>query len=182
MQLIKAFESNQLNRIENLYERAFPKCERKPFALICEKQSSGSVDILYLEEQEHFCGLAITMKDRDLVLLDYFAIAEDKRGMGYGSAALAALYSYYSGKRFFLEIESTKEDAENREQRLQRKSFYLKNGLTELGIEACVFDTNMELLGKEMSLTFNEYLSVYKHVYDLEKAKHVKELRTHFVI
>lgn len=176
MKLLKALSPGQLHCIEELYERAFPACERKPFSLILEKQAAGSVDILSLEENGSFCGLAITMKDGDLVLLDYFAIAEEKRGTGCGSSALSVLYAYYSGKRFFLEIESTKEDAENKQQRLRRKHFYLKNELHELGIEACVFGTNMELLGRNMHLTFDEYFSVYKNVYGLKKSEHVKEL------
>lgn len=176
MQLIQAFSTDQLHLIKALYEKSFPACERKPFSLILEKQSDGNVDVLFLKENGNFCGLAVTMKDGDLVLLDYFAIAEEKRGMGFGGAALSALYAYYPGKRFFLEIESTKEDAANRQQRLRRKRFYLKNGLDELGVEACVFGTNMELLGRNMTLTFDEYFSVYQNIYGSEKAKHVKQL------
>ncbi|MBO5093880.1 MAG: GNAT family N-acetyltransferase [Lachnospiraceae bacterium] len=176
MQLIQALSPEQLRRIEVLYEKAFPACERKPFSLILEKQAAGTVDVLSLEDNVGFCGLAITMKYNDLVLLDYFAVAEERRGTGLGSAALLALYAYYPARRFFLEIESTKENAANKRQRLQRKHFYLKNGLSELGIDACVFGTNMELLGHNITLTFDEYFSVYKNIYGLKKAEHVKEL------
>ena len=57
-----------------------------------------------------------------------------------------------------------------------RKQFYLKNHLTELGLLANVFGTDMELLAYQTSLTFEEYLSVYETVYGPEKAAQVRKL------
>lgn len=176
MQLIPATDEKQFRQIRELYLHAFPACERKPFALIRQKQREDLVDIFMLKDGDAFCGLAITMKANDLVLLDYFAIAKDRRGMGYGSAALQMLYDHFAGKRFFLEIESTLEESENRQQRLMRKQFYLKNHLTELGLLANVFGTDMELLSYRASLTFEEYIRVYETVYGQEKAACVKKL------
>ena len=172
MQLIHATQTHY-KQIEDLYIKSFPVCERKPFSLILEKQKTGNVDVLILEKNGRFLGLAITMMDKDLVLLDYFAIAEECRGTGYGSAALHALFDFYKGKRFFLEIESTYAEAANIQQRLLRKEFYLKNELTALGIQATVFETNMELLGHNMTLTFEEYQDIYRNIYGAKKAAHV---------
>ncbi len=174
MRFIQAESPLQLQQMKALYELAFPSCERKPFSLICEKQKQGTVDILYLEQDDAFCGLAITMKDQDLVLLDYFAIAENRRSAGLGSTALCGLFDYYAGYRFFLEIESTKEESVNKPQRLRRKQFYLKNHMTELGIEANVFGTNMELLVYGAPVTRQEYYAVYENIYGPEKAKHIQ--------
>lgn len=176
MQLIPAADTELLRQVEQLYLRSFPACERKPFPLICQKQAEGLADIFVLKKDGVFCGLAITMKARDLVLLDYFAIAEMRRGMGYGGLALQALFSHFTDKRFFLEIESTFGESGNRQQRLMRKQFYLKNHLTELGLLANVFGTDMELLAYQTSLTFEEYLSVYETVYGPEKAAQVRKL------
>ena len=175
MDLIQAKTQEQLDRIFALYEEAFPSCERKPFSHMVEAGARGQADLLYLEEDGAFCGLAITMKDRDLVLLDYFAIDAGRRGGGNGSAALKALLDYYKGKRFFLEIECLEPEAENLEQRKRRKAFYLRNGLTELGVAAEVFGTNMELLGYQMETTFDEYQGVYRAVYGEEKACHIRK-------
>ena len=125
MKMLHAHTQNHYEQIKTLYENAFPSCERKPFSLILEKQKTGNVDVLILEENNQFLGLAITMMDNDLVLLDYFAITEESRGNGYGSTALHLLFDFYKGKRFFLEIESTHTAAENISQRLLRKQFYL---------------------------------------------------------
>lgn len=165
MNLIKTDNPQKLQTIKELYMQSFPACERKAFSLICEKQQQGCADILYIEEADSFCGLAITIKKDDLVLLDYFAIAEDKRGKGFGAKALQQLFTYYAGTRFFLEIESTHVAAANMPQRLSRKSFYLKNQMTEIGIEVFIYETEMELLGHGCTLTFAEYKSLYDHTY-----------------
>lgn len=167
MRLVQAVTGKHYNQIRALYHKSFPKCERKPFRLMKYKQRQGDMDIWYIvdDDRDVFAGLAITMNSADKVLLDYFAIDENKRGMGYGSKALAALQNKYQGSRFFLEIESTFEEADNQEQRKRRKSFYLANGMQELGVFANVFGTKMELLGYHCKLTFEEYLEVYRDVF-----------------
>ncbi len=174
MQLIPATDQNRLQKIEQLYKTAFPACERKPFSNMTQKQAAGQVDIFALEENGAFHGLAITMKALDLVLLDYFAIDDQKRSQGFGRSSLQTLFAHYTGKRFFLEIESTREPSANREQRLRRKNFYLHSGMTELGIEAVVFGVPMELLSYRAKLTAAEYVGVYETVYGAAKAAHVR--------
>ena len=176
MQLIPATDNHRLQKIEQLYQTAFPACERKPFSNMTQRQATGQVDIFALEENGAFHGLAITMKALDLVLLDYFAIADAKRGQGFGHSSLQALIAHYAGKRFFLEIESTREPSPNREQRLRRKSFHLRGGMTELGIEAVVFGVPMELLSCQAKLTAAEYVGVYETVYGAGKAAHIQIL------
>ena len=67
MKLIPARDSARLTAIENLYLSAFPAAERKPFSLLLEKQREGSVEILSLEEDGAFAGLAILVRLDDLV-------------------------------------------------------------------------------------------------------------------
>lgn len=176
MNLVEAKEAVQFPEVEKLYLSAFPECERKPFSLLIEKCKTDQVDIWRLEEEGQFCGLVITMNDADLVLIDYLAISTEKRGCGCGSKALDLIRGAYPARRVFLEIESTSVQADNYEQRISRKHFYLKNGLRELGIEAKVFDTEMELLTFEKDLTFEEYQNIYANVYGKEKADKVLPL------
>lgn len=173
MKLVEIKEAAQFPEVEELYLSAFPKCERKPFSLMIEKRQNDQVDMWRLEEEGQFCGLVITMNDADLVLIDYLAIVPEKRGCGCGSKALELIREAYPDQRVFLEIESTSVPAENHKQRAARKHFYLKNGLKELGIEAKVFDTEMELLTFEKELNFKEYWNIYDNVYGKEKADQV---------
>ena len=176
MQLVKATTKAQLKAIRTLYEEAFPDYEKKPFWMIRLKNKQGKTDIWYLEKDGVFAGLAITMNTKELVLLDYFAVDEKRRGKGLGSEALKALQTYYNGRRFFLEVESTYDECENAEQRKRRKQFYLKNNMTETKIMAKVFKTNMEVLGYGCQLDFPTYRFVYEYVYGKRIAENVIEL------
>lgn len=165
MQLKKATGKAQWRQIYRLYREAFPECEQKPFWLIRLKNIQGKADAWYMEDKGTFVGLAITMNAKELVLLDYFAIEESLRGKGYGSEGLKALQTYYAGRKFFLEAESVYAEAENREQRLRRKQFYLKNGMSEMKMIANVFGTDLEVLGHDCRLDFDTYRSVYQYAY-----------------
>lgn len=100
-----------------------------------------------------------------MVLLDYFAIAEDYRGQGEGSEALMLLQALYSDKKFFLEIEEPDETAENQKERLRRKAFYLRNGMQETGIRIKLFGVPMEILATDSSLNFEQCAKLYRALY-----------------
>ena len=178
MHLLQTTTPQLYDQMETLYLEAFPKYERKPFSLMQETQVRGQVDMWSIMDGESFVGMAVTMKDKDLVLLDYFAIRSDLRGNGYGSKALQLLYKQYEKQRFFLEIESTQVDCENKAQRESRKAFYLRNGLKEVGISALVFETEMELLAHDCTLNFKEYQEIYEHIYGKNKALMVRPIKS----
>ena len=85
MILKKADENIEL--LKELYKKAFPENERKPFELVLENEKKGITDILAIED-DVFKGLVITIKKNDLVLVDYFAVDEAMRGQGTGEEAL----------------------------------------------------------------------------------------------
>lgn len=151
--------------ILELYQQAFPEVERKPFSVIERKAAMGSMEILAIKEDSQRVGLAITAMEESMVLLDYFAIAENFRGQGEGSEALMLLQALYSDRQFFLEIEEPDEAAENQEQRVKRKAFYLKNGMKETGIRITLFGVPMEILSTDEGLTFAQCAKLYRALY-----------------
>ena len=165
MRLVKAKTRRQFKEICRIYEASFPAYEKKPFWLIRLKNKQGRSDVWFLEEKGKMVGIAITMSAPNLMLLDYFAIAEDVRGKGFGSQGLKLLQKQYKDKKFFLEIESIYDECDNIEQRKRRKQFYLKNGMTEMKLMVNIFGTNMEVLGYECKLDFKKYRSVYHYTY-----------------
>lgn len=177
MKLIKTANFVKLHKIKKLYNSAFPKSEKKPFWLICKKQKQGITDIFYLEENNKFCGLAITILFKNIVLLDYFAIAKSSRCKGHGSEALIELQKYYGDKIFILEIESTKITAENQNERIRRKSFYKRNGMTETGIGINLFGVEMEVLSNGTDLTYDEYFEIHKNYMGNKAYKYVSEIK-----
>lgn len=170
MKIIKATDEKRLKLIEDLYLRAFPKSERKPFSLIIKKQAEGTMELLSIEEENNFLGLAIFAHEKDIALLDYFAISDEMRGQGIGSRAIKALQKIYAGKRLVLEIETTKKPCDDLEMREHRKAFYLRNGLHTMDFDVNLFGVEMEILSNSDHLNYTEYLEVYKNACGLKYA------------
>ena len=177
MKIIKATDEHRLQLIEDLYMRAFPKAERKPFQLMVKKQAEGTMELLSIEEENQFLGLAIFAHDKDIALLDYFAISDEMRGQGIGSRAIKALQKIYAGKRFVLEIETTKKPCNDLEMRNKRKGFYLRNGLHTMDFDVMLFGVEMEMLSNADHLNFDEYLDVYKNACGLKYADKIHLIR-----
>lgn len=177
MKIVKATDEKRLKLIEDLYMRAFPKSERKPFKLMVQKQAEGTMELLSIEEENAFLGLAIFAHDKDIALLDYFAISDHMRGQGIGSRAIKALQKIYAGKRFVLEIETTKKPCDDLEMRQHRKAFYLRNGLHTMDFDVNLFGVEMEVLSNGEHLNFDEYLDVYKNACGLKFADKIHLIR-----
>lgn len=149
-------------RIYHLYQTAFPRAERKPFALIRKKSREGKFDVWYFEEDNKFVGLAIAIVGEDgRILLDYFAVSGKVRSKGNGSRMLQQILKQYEGRDLFGEIELEDPTAENNADRIRRKAFYLRNGLVEVGVRISLFGVEMELLSNGFTMTFEEYLDYY---------------------
>lgn len=164
-------------RIYRLYQSAFPRSEKKPFSMIRSMYKKGKSDVWYCEKGGKFVGFVITINGPDKVLLDYLAVHEKRRGQGVGSELLRQMREQYTGKGVFLEIETVTESAENYEERKRRKRFYLSNGMTELGVFVELFGVEMELLGFDCTLTFEEYQAFYRDNYNEWAAEHVKRAK-----
>ena len=170
-------KTRELPAIFALYRRAFPPSERKPFSIIVKMARTGRVDLWTFRRGGRFAGFAATVNGRELVMLDYFAVKEDLRGRGLGSAALKKLMEHYGSRGFFVEIESTFEAAENMTQRKRRKEFYVNCGMVPMGTEADVFGVRMELLGIRCHLDFEGYRNFYRESLSPWAAEHIKEVR-----
>lgn len=158
-------------RILKLYYSAFPPSERKPFWIIFKMVIQGRSDVWCIHKEGCFVGFAATINAPELVLLDYFAVAERCRGMGVGTAALKELLRKYPA--LFVEIEGTWQPGEDVVQRQKRKAFYQSCGMEDLHVRAEVFGVNMELLGIGCSLDFERYKAFYWECYSPWAAEHI---------
>jgi len=162
--------------LRKLYKTAFPKCERKPLWLVWRAQKQGKTDVWIIEQDGEFAGFAITMLGKDLVLLDYLAICDKKRGGGIGSRTLQSLYEQYRGKRFFLEIENVYVPVENLAERIRRKNFYKRNGMQEMGIMVNAFGAELEILAYDCQVSFEDYYELYCSCYGKWAAENLHRL------
>lgn len=162
-------------RIYRLYHAAFPASEKKPFSMIVSMHKKGKSNVWYCEKDGKFAGLVITINGADKILIDYLAVNGKRRSQGIGSVILQEMRQRYAGKGVFLEIEMVDAAADNFEERKHRKQFYLANGMTEMNVFVELFGVDMELLGYDCSLTFEEYREFYRINYNEWAAEHIKK-------
>ena len=189
MKLIQVDDTKKelVKQVKKLYRDAFPKEERKPYKLMEQKQQEGKMEIwaIVQEKQEmerdrlEFCGLAITILYKDMVLLDYFAISPEKRGNGIGSEGLKLLKQKYNDRCLFLEIESTSEKAgilSEKEQKIRRrrKRFYHQNGIKDTGLSVVLYGVPMEVLSTGRKIDFKEYFGLYIDIFGEKVAEKIE--------
>lgn len=156
-----------------LYRKTFPPAERKPFSAILKKYRAGSTDIWCILEENRFLGFASTMNSPQMVMLDYLAVRKQHRSCGIGSIALRQLMQHYADRAFLLEIENPYEPGPDQLLRQRRKQFYVNCGMEPLRIMAEVYGVQMELLGKNCSITFETYRNFYRDFYKPQAAKYI---------
>lgn len=155
-------------QLYELYDNAFPEQEKKSLHVMEQLVNDGKMEMLAMVDEDEFVGLAINMISGDRVLLDYYAIAPEKRSCGYGSKGLEVLLAHFENQKYIFEIETQDEKADNAEERRRRKAFYLRNGLKETGLSANVYHTDFEILTPDGELSFQEYVDFLREVLDEE--------------
>lgn len=166
MILRETYNKNDLALIRELYLKAFPLNERKPFPVILQKCKEGSMEILKIEdENKSFIGLVIMILYKDLAILDYFAIDENQRNKSAGSQVLALLNERYADRRMILEIENPDVPSDNMAERIRRKGFYLRNGMVLMPFRVNLFGVEMLILTNGKSVTFDEYHDIFIQIF-----------------
>lgn len=179
IKIVDATTEMTRKQIYELYMRAFPADERKPFSLIEECQRRGCCDILAIQKVGGtFAGLAITLRNKEIVLLDYFAVEDRFRGEGIGSEGLRALQEKFSDYAFILEIESTRNLTDESDLRVRRKNFYLRNGMQMMDYMVKLFGVEMEMLTSGTYVSYEAYFELYREVFGKRIEDKVKLVET----
>ena len=152
----------ELKKAKALYYRAFPKNERRPFPELIDHRL-GDTEAFCFYDADLFVGMAAVMNSPDITHIVYLAIDDDLRGHGYGSKALALLHDFYSGKRIMVDIERPDGTAENEQQRVQRKRFYLRAGYMETPVKYRWRNENYEILSFGGEVSAQDYEDFWKH-------------------
>ena len=161
--------------VYTLYQKAFPASEKKPFSMIVKMHRKGASDVWRFTRNGKFAGIIITINGEEYILLDYLAVDQKQRGTGIGTEILQLMRSHYVGKGVFLEIESVYEDCDNKAERIRRKHFYEKCGMTSMEVFVWLFGVKMELMGFDCHLSFEDYHSFYRDNYNQWAADHIQK-------
>ena len=164
---------NYEQQITNLYNEAFPQCEKLPIKFLFERASEGKAAFYAIFDNDNvFVGLIYVILMKKLVCLYYFAVIKNKRNCGYGRKTLDLLRKTYAGRAIVLLIENTADTSSvNYEQRIRRLHFYEANGYKQLHININEAGVDYELLGTENTITRKEYMLALKNYFGTELFK-----------
>lgn len=121
--------------VKALYEAAFPKEERLPWFCLRLLEACRRLRIDCYLVDDAFCGFTVAARTEQVMYVLFFAVAEEMRGRGWGSAILQLLRHNQAGKPLGLCVEPPEEGARNAAQRVERLRFYEHNGLVQTGYE-----------------------------------------------
>ena len=152
----------EIQKLKQLYIRAFPAEERAPFLLMLTRTHRRNIDFWSLHCNDEWAGMLYVINDRDLSYIFYLALTENMRGNGIGSAVLKAAHMHYKGRRLFLAIEQLEKSADNYSDRVRRRSFYLRNGFTAMGRKLQEGKVVYEILGSGGDVLPEEYRNMMK--------------------
>ncbi len=143
--------------LRRLYRSAFPIQERICLDVYLNDHT-GTLDILgFYSQDEAFAGFAIMMSYDDLTQILYFAIEEELRGRGCGSAAIRAMQAYYGTQRIMADVEEPSPESLNGAEREARLRFYLRNGFRETDVRFGWEGERYVMLVSGGTLTAQEY-------------------------
>lgn len=119
--------------LDSVNREAFPPSEYMPTEKIFEFAKNTDSDVLGIYDGMSLVGFILFLKNSECGYIFFLAVGKDERSKGYGGAALKALSDAYPNLQIILDFEEIDENAENIEQRIRRKNFYLRNGFCETG-------------------------------------------------
>ena len=139
-------DSKDRKYFERINDEAFPLSERLSFDEIFDFASATDTDVLGIYDNENPVGFTVLLKNAKCGYIYYIAIDNHKRSKGYCCASIQKMMELYPELQLVLDFEVIDENTENNEQRIRRKSFYLKNGFHETGNYTILRDDRFEVM------------------------------------
>lgn len=149
-------------KVKEIYLASFPKEERMPYLLMLVLSKMPTTEFLSFHEKGQVCGFAYLAMVDHIVFIMFLAVDPPLRSQGYGSRILDEIQKRYPRHKIIVSIERCDEAAENREQRLQRKKFYLKNGYAETGYYIELSHVKQEVIIKNGEFDPEEFSGFFK--------------------
>lgn len=146
---IDTSQQHELEKIENLYLKSFPKEERIDFKLLTAKAKEGKGYFLGLFDKGDLAGFTFYTGFKVTIYVFYIAIDSKYQSKGYGKLIIEHFMEKFHDHNIMLLVEELDENAENNEQRIRRKQFYLRNNLADDSQFLEVMGVHYELLHRQ---------------------------------
>ncbi len=156
-------KKHQWPEIKEIYLEAFPKRERKPYWTLRYSVNRKKAIVMTGSDEGKVCGFIVLIPYQDMVMVDYLAVSSKIRSGGTGSLMMEQVCKQFADKKIVLLIERLDDGADNREQRIARRRFYLKNGFTSSNLFITGKSGEMEILNRGGNVSLEEYRSLQKY-------------------
>ena len=138
--------ANVNEQIKQLYQTAFPQNEQIPWDELVRLIGEMHLDFTAYYEGNNFIGFTIVFPYEPFNRYWYFAVRPELRGQGKGQQILTTLLEKYKGQSCVLDMESPRQECDNKEQRQHRHAFYLRNGFRDTNLYRCWDDLEMTIM------------------------------------
>lgn len=159
----KVVEEKQWEEIKDIYFEAFPKRERKPYYSLRRSVKKKKAILMTAVEGEQLLGFVVLIPYQNTMMVDYLAVSSKIRSKGTGSYIMRNVCEAFSDKKIVLLIERLDDKADNQEQRIARRKFYLKNGFDSSGIFITGASGEMEVLYYGEKISEEEYIRLQEY-------------------
>lgn len=153
-------DPNICQQVKELYHRAFPDEERIPWWLLRLNSMRHNIDLTAWMDGDKFCGFTSSVTVEGLHFLLFFAVAEDCRSQGYGSAILQAIQARHPA--VVLNIELLDPAAPNYPERLRRFAFYQRNGFHDAHYHVWEVGGKFRVLSTGLPLDVARYKKAFR--------------------
>jgi len=147
-------------KMKHLYRTAFPPEERLPWWVLRLNAARRDIGLTAWMEGDRFCGFTASATVGTMHFLLFFAVAEELRGMGYGSRILTAIRRQYP--TVTLNIELLDPAAPNYPERRRRYRFYRKNGFFDTCYHVWEVGGKFRVLGTCPVLDVAQYRKIFR--------------------
>lgn len=154
-------------KVRRIYLSSFPAEERMPFPMMVAMSLLWNTRFLSFYDNDILCGMLYLASMGKTTFVMFFAVDENQRCKGYGSRILKTLSEIKPKNELILSIEPCEKSADNYEERISRKRFYLANGYRETGYLTRIGGQNQEILIKNGSFSrarFRRFFMLYSNL------------------
>lgn len=126
-------EFKEFDRINEIYEEAFPPAERKLSLEQMLMLPTFKLDVNAYYSDGKVIGMSVHQDIGTFVYLLFFAVDKAVRSSGFGGSILGRIIEDCGGRPLIFSIEDPAEECANKEQRVKREAFYLKHSCVHTG-------------------------------------------------
>lgn len=145
------------NNVNLLAIESFPSEEYLDPLKIIEMTKKEDLEFLSLVDDNNFVGFMVIKTFNILTYLFFLAIDKQYQSQGYGTQAIQLLKKKYPNKIHTVDLEMINDLANNKEQRIKRKNFYLRNGYKETGLYLSYLNVEYEVLCTDDNFDMNMF-------------------------